>query len=564
MFDANKISYGFICLTIIILMHLLYGVYHSPTVLDEGFMDSLTWRSKKRECKKLKTDNAIKNKCNTQVNDACWELVQKGKTKKWSQQCLPGERLSSEKTKCVEELKKKCFTGGGCGNKKFNCNGTCATGYEGTNCQPTPACTAGEDKRRCQNGGRPYNTTGVSKKNTGKCGCRCPPTHKGSWCSIKRIGCTDKNACNYDSEAHFSSDNCMYPNPNYCEICTNGKIVIDDPGARGIQSYELQTDKQKKLNGGRGCKIQHNAKKPNYDYEGSWSYANNKIKCKDASLKNNVNKTGSDPPGDAPRTGRFICPTPIYGDYDGKLIEFPSYYKKVNHRKYASQDICCTGVDDMTCKNQYKPKPGKKNGKWRCLKGKEYDSNKADEPAFLEDNSKNVCCKPIVVPEPEEKTTTPCGDKIRAIKEKAKKIPLTLKETAKLCCRNNNCSKRESVMAEAPTGSKSFGSKPDYDWTDLRKQLDKIATTWDTKGTRGYPQKATDLGLESQELMNTFQNDVVQYGNESKYYRGGSVGSPGDPGYCTMTGEHRSFWNQGSEHKELMETLNTAKKNGCF
>ena len=158
---------------------------------------------------------------------------------------------------------------------------------------------------------------------------------------------------------------------------------------------------------------------------------------------------------------------------------------------------------------------------------------------------------------------TNCGNLIRAIKLKADRIPSRLKERNNLCCRNTkNCSQRINVMVEKPAGSQSFGSKPYYE-CPICKQLDKIATMWDTKGTRRYQQKATDLGLESQVLI-TFQNDVVQYGKERKHFRGIQSGRPGDARYCAATGLKTQLWNQGSEHKDLVSALNTAKTKGCF
>ena len=159
---------------------------------------------------------------------------------------------------------------------------------------------------------------------------------------------------------------------------------------------------------------------------------------------------------------------------------------------------------------------------------------------------------------------TNCGNLIRAIKLSADRIPSYLDERASLCCTNTTkyCSRKTSVMVYQPKGSEPFGNKPYYT-CPICKQLDKIATMWDTKGTRGYPQKATDLRLESQALV-TFQNDVIQYGNERKYFQGITEGRPDDAKYCKAQGLKTQLWNEGSEHKDLVSALNTAKTKGCF
>ena len=162
-----------------------------------------------------------------------------------------------------------------------------------------------------------------------------------------------------------------------------------------------------------------------------------------------------------------------------------------------------------------------------------------------------------------EKPKTECGNLIRQVKAKADRMPSYLRERSSLCCTNTDgCSKRLNTLVNQPKGSEPFGTNRNYN-NPISNDLKTIATLWDTKGSKGYPQKSTDLPQESKTLT-SFQNDVLKFGRERKEFTASISGRPADGNYCKTTGLITQRWNEGQGHKELVAALNTAKSKGCF
>jgi hypothetical protein len=157
-----------------------------------------------------------------------------------------------------------------------------------------------------------------------------------------------------------------------------------------------------------------------------------------------------------------------------------------------------------------------------------------------------------------KKPKTECGNLIRQVKAKAGRIPDSLQENRNLFCKDTNPTRTKNTQVTQPKVSERFANN-----CPICNDLKMIATMLGTKGANGYPQKSTNLPKESQTLT-SFQNDVLKFGRERKYFQASITGSPTDSFYCKTQGLKTQLWKEGQGHKELVAKLNTTKSKGCF
>jgi hypothetical protein len=153
-----------LCLVVIIVMHLLYGVYRSRTILQEGAR-----RRRRRRGGSSKTNNCSKKtlrKCNNRFKKNCKKL-RKSNKRKWRRACT----VKTMKN-CLRQYKN------GCDRKRRGSTAVVKPPAD------TPA----------QAPAKPVEPT--------------PPAKPAEPVSTKIYGCTDKNAYNYDSNANTDDGSC--------------------------------------------------------------------------------------------------------------------------------------------------------------------------------------------------------------------------------------------------------------------------------------------------------------------------------------------------------------------